>query len=56
MLRLPIWLGMLGPAKLGMPLPVEFIDAATHLGKVFAERKIHLVYGGGNLGLMGSVS
>ncbi|KAK2646125.1 hypothetical protein Ddye_021320 [Dipteronia dyeriana] len=34
----------------------EFVDAATHLGKVFPERKIHLVYEGGNLGLMGCVS
>ncbi|KAK2658045.1 hypothetical protein Ddye_011097 [Dipteronia dyeriana] len=34
----------------------EFVDAATHLGKVLAERKIHLVYGGGNLRLMGCVS
>ncbi|KAK2653388.1 hypothetical protein Ddye_013244 [Dipteronia dyeriana] len=34
----------------------EFVDAASHLGKVLAERKIHLVYGGGNLGLMGCVS
>ncbi|KAK2645989.1 hypothetical protein Ddye_021184 [Dipteronia dyeriana] len=34
----------------------EFVEAATHLGKVLAEQKIHLVYGGGNLGLMGCVS
>ncbi|KAK2662104.1 hypothetical protein Ddye_000678 [Dipteronia dyeriana] len=34
----------------------EFVEAATHLGKVLAERKIHLVYGGGNLGLIGCVS
>ncbi|KAK2653445.1 hypothetical protein Ddye_013301 [Dipteronia dyeriana] len=34
----------------------KFVDVATHLGKVLAERKIHLVYGGGNLGLMGYVS
>ncbi|KAK2661923.1 hypothetical protein Ddye_000497 [Dipteronia dyeriana] len=33
----------------------EFVEAATHLGKVLAERKIHLVYGGGNLGLTGCV-
>ncbi|KAL5793668.1 hypothetical protein ACOSP7_002262 [Xanthoceras sorbifolium] len=26
------------------------------LGNVLAEKKIHLVYGGGNLGLMGRVS
>ena len=34
----------------------EFIESANHLGQILAERKIHLVYGGGNLGLMGSVS
>ena len=31
----------------------EFLESANHLGQVLAERKIHLVYGGGNLGLMG---
>jgi len=31
----------------------EFLDLANHLGQVLAERKIHLVYGGGSLGLMG---
>ena len=34
----------------------EISEAAHHLGKVFAERKIHLIYGGGSLGLMGCVS
>ncbi|KAK2641527.1 hypothetical protein Ddye_023290, partial [Dipteronia dyeriana] len=34
----------------------EFVEVATHLGKVLIERKIHLVYGGGNLGLLGCVS
>jgi len=34
----------------------EFLKSANHLCQVLAERKIHLVYGGGNLGLMGSVS
>jgi hypothetical protein len=34
----------------------EFLESANHLGRVLAERKIHLVYGGGNLGLMESVS
>ena len=34
----------------------EFIESANHLDRVLAERKIHLVYGGDNLGLMGSVS
>ena len=31
----------------------EFLESANHLGQVLAERKIHLVYGGGSLGLMG---
>ena len=34
----------------------EFIESAYHLGQILAERKIHLVYGGGSLELMGSVS
>jgi len=34
----------------------EFLESANHLGQVLAERKIQLVYGGGNLGLMGGVS
>ena len=34
----------------------EFLNSANHLGQVLAERKIHLVYGEGNLGLMGGVS
>ena len=33
----------------------EFIGAANNIGRTLAERKIHLVYGGGSLGLMGSV-
>jgi predicted Rossmann-fold nucleotide-binding protein len=31
----------------------EFLESANHLGQVLAERKIHLVYGGGSLGLIG---
>jgi len=31
----------------------EFLESANHLGQVLVERKIHLVYGEGNLGLMG---
>ena len=31
----------------------EFLESANHLGQVLAERKIHLVYGGGSLGVMG---
>jgi hypothetical protein len=34
----------------------EFIESTNHLSRVLAERKIHLVYGGGSLGLMGGVS
>ena len=34
----------------------EFLESANHLGRVLAERKIHLVNGGGSLGLMGGVS
>jgi predicted Rossmann-fold nucleotide-binding protein len=30
----------------------EFLESANHLGQVLAERKIHLVYEGGNLGLI----
>jgi len=32
---------------------IEFLESANHLGQVLAERKIHLVYGGGSLWLMG---
>jgi uncharacterized protein (TIGR00730 family) len=32
---------------------IEFLESANHLGQVLAERKIHLVYEGGSLGLMG---
>ncbi|KAK0574019.1 hypothetical protein LWI29_017057 [Acer saccharum] len=35
---------------------VEFEEAKKNLGKVLAEKRMHLVYGGGNLGLMGCVS
>jgi len=34
----------------------EFLESANHLGQILAERKIHLVYGGGSLGLMRGVS
>jgi hypothetical protein len=33
----------------------EFLESANHLGHVLAERKIHLVYKGGSLGLMGGL-
>ena len=31
----------------------EFLESANHLGQVLAERKIHLVFGGGSFRLMG---
>jgi predicted Rossmann-fold nucleotide-binding protein len=34
----------------------EFLESTNHLGQILAERKIHLVYGGDSLGLIGSVS
>jgi len=34
----------------------EYLESANHLGQVLVERKIHLVNGGGSLGLMGVVS
>ncbi|KAL5793874.1 hypothetical protein ACOSP7_002468 [Xanthoceras sorbifolium] len=34
----------------------EFEEAAEQLGKVLTEKKIRLVYEGGNLGLMGRIS
>ena len=34
----------------------EFVNIAHHLGRVLAKREIHLVYGGGSLGLMGCVA
>ena len=34
----------------------EFVEAAVDLGRSIAERKLHLVYGGGNRGLSKMVS
>ncbi|WP_156307882.1 LOG family protein [Sphingobacterium endophyticum] len=34
----------------------EFIEAAQEVGKVFADKGITLVYGGGRVGLMGAVA
>ncbi len=34
----------------------EFINAATEVGKLIAESKMTLVYGGANVGLMGAVA
>ncbi|XVE98901.1 hypothetical protein REPUB_Repub03eG0148600 [Reevesia pubescens] len=34
----------------------EFVNIANNIGRVLAERKIHLVYGGGSLGLIGCVA
>jgi predicted Rossmann-fold nucleotide-binding protein len=33
-----------------------FVETAQVLGKELAKRGIHLVYGGGNIGVMGAVS
>ena len=33
-----------------------FTEAAVRLGKIFAENEVRLVYGGGSVGLMGSVA
>ena len=34
----------------------EFFSAARQLGKIFAEKKITMVFGGGNMGLMGEMA
>jgi uncharacterized protein (TIGR00730 family) len=34
----------------------RFVEAATALGKTFAENNIRLVYGGGSVGLMGAIA
>ena len=34
----------------------QYIEATQELGRVLAARNMHLVYGGGNLGLIGIVS
>ncbi len=34
----------------------EYADAARRLGRLIAERGCHLVYGGGNIGLMGALA
>ena len=34
----------------------RFVEAAEHLGKIFAENNIRLVYGGGSVGLMGAIA
>ncbi|KAK0601042.1 hypothetical protein LWI29_020785 [Acer saccharum] len=44
------------PEGLNFGKDVEFEEATKNLGKVLAEKRMHLVYGGGNLGLMGCVS
>jgi predicted Rossmann-fold nucleotide-binding protein len=31
----------------------DFLESTNHLGQILAERKIHLVYEGGSLELMG---
>lgn len=37
-------------------LPLSYSDAAHELGQEFAKRKIRLVYGAGNIGLMGVIA
>ena len=34
----------------------EFLESTKHFGQVLAERKIYLVYGGVNFGIIGDVS
>ena len=34
----------------------QYVEAAQELGRVLAVNNMHLIYGGGNLGLMGIVS
>ncbi|XVE99128.1 hypothetical protein REPUB_Repub03eG0170700 [Reevesia pubescens] len=34
----------------------EFLKIANNLGQILAERKIHLLYGGGSIGLMGCIA
>ncbi len=34
----------------------SFVDAAAELGQLMAESGVNLVYGGGNVGLMGTVA
>src|SRR6202012_4421404 len=34
----------------------RFVEAATEFGKILAENKINLVYGGGSFGLMGALA
>lgn len=36
--------------------PTEYFEAASELGKGLAERNISLVFGGGNIGLMGCIA
>jgi len=38
------------------PTDPAYIDSARRVGRIFAERGIGLVYGGGRLGLMGAVA
>ncbi|MDD3078775.1 MAG: TIGR00730 family Rossman fold protein [Paludibacter sp.] len=34
----------------------EYFDAAERLGEILADKNIHLVYGGGSMGLMGTIA
>eukprot|EP01028_Stygiella_incarcerata_P007789 TRINITY_DN32588_c0_g1_i3.p1 TRINITY_DN32588_c0_g1~~TRINITY_DN32588_c0_g1_i3.p1 ORF type:complete len:111 (-),score=5.42 TRINITY_DN32588_c0_g1_i3:31-363(-) len=35
---------------------IEYINATKRLGKYFAQNNIEVVYGGGNVGLMGAIA
>ena len=50
MKRLAVYCGSATPAD------PRYVDNAREVGRVFAERGIGLVYGGGRLGLMGAVA
>jgi uncharacterized protein (TIGR00730 family) len=34
----------------------RYVEEAKHLGRLLAQREIHLVYGGGSIGLMGTIA
>ena len=37
-------------------VPKKFLDIGAHFGKILAEKKVGLVYGGGDCGVMGAVA
>jgi uncharacterized protein (TIGR00730 family) len=40
----------------GTKIKPVYFQAAEQLGKIFAEQQIHLIYGAGNMGLMGKIA